>query len=77
VKLTNGGGGTLDWTATKNRRWFKIGPRSGTAPGTLTVSVNDLTGTFVGVVYRGAITITAAGASNSPLRIPVTFHRWR
>ena len=77
LRISNAGGGTLAWTARKNRRWFKIRPREGTAPTTITVSVNDLTGTVVGVTYRGAITISGAGASNSPLTVPVTLRRWR
>jgi hypothetical protein len=77
LRITNAGGGTLAWAATKNRRWFRIRPREGTAPTTVTVSVNDLTGTVVGVTYRGSITISGAGASNSPLRVPVTLWRWR
>ena len=72
LEIANAGGGRLDWTASKNRKWFRIRPREGTAPGTITVSVNDLTGTVVGEVYHGALRISAAGASNSPLTVPVT-----
>jgi hypothetical protein len=75
LKVLNAGGGTLTWSATRNRRWFKIVPRRGTAPTSTKVSVDDLAGTVVGPTYRGAITIAGTGAET--VRVPVTLYRWR
>ena len=77
LRITNGGKGTLNWTATKNRRWFKISPKTGTAPSYMQVSVNDLTGILLRRTYEGSITISGTEASNSPKTIPVTLYRWR
>lgn len=70
LSITNTGGGTLNWTASSNATWLSVSPTSGTAPSTATVSVN-ITGLAVGT-YNGAITISATGASNTPLNVPVT-----
>ena len=70
LSITNTGGGTLTWTASSNASWLSVSPASGTAPSTATVSVN-ITGLAAGT-YNGAITITAPGASNTPLSVPVT-----
>ncbi|ALA58834.1 beta strand repeat-containing protein [Nitrospira moscoviensis] len=71
--ITNPGGGTLTWSISDNAAWLSVTPTSGTTTtetDTLTASVN-LSGLAVGT-YNGTITITAAGASNSPRTIPVT-----
>jgi hypothetical protein len=60
----------LNWTATDNASWLTVSPASGTAPSTLTASVS-ISGLTAGT-YNGAITISATGATNSPLNIPVT-----
>lgn len=70
ISITNTGGGTLNWTATDNASWLSVSPASGTAPSTLTASV-DITGLAAGT-YNGTITISATGATNSPLNVPVT-----
>jgi hypothetical protein len=70
LSITNAGGGTLSWTATDNASWLTISPASGTAPSTLTASVN-ISGLAAGT-YNGTITISATGATNSPLSVPVT-----
>lgn len=70
ISITNTGVGTLNWTATDNRPWITVSPTSGTAPSTLTVSVNKA-GLPLGT-HTGTVTITAPGASNSPLNIPIT-----
>src|SRR5262249_3070903 len=43
LSITNTGGGTLNWSATSNASWLSVSPASGTAPSTLTASV-DITG---------------------------------
>jgi hypothetical protein len=78
LNITNLGGGTLAWTATSNRSWLKIGPKSGTAPSSVTVSVDRAALWFIG--YNGyrpgslkaSITVSAAGASNTLRTVPVT-----
>ncbi|MBI1746580.1 MAG: choice-of-anchor D domain-containing protein [Acidobacteria bacterium] len=74
LSITNGGSGTLTWTATvmtqEGGNWLAINPTSGTAPSTMTVAVN-LSGLAAGS-YRGKITIASACADNSPQEIPVT-----
>jgi subtilase family protein/BACON domain-containing protein len=70
LSITNTGGGTLNWTASSNATWLSVSPTSGTAPSTATVSVN-ITGLAAGT-YNGAITITATGATNTPVTVPVT-----
>lgn len=70
LSITNTGGGTLNWTANSNATWLSVSPTSGTAPSTATVSVN-IAGLAVGT-YNGAITISATGATNTPVTVPVT-----
>ncbi len=65
-------GGALSYAATATASggaWLAIGPVSGTTAGSMTVAVSP-TGLTPGT-YTGAITITAAGAGNSPVVVPV------
>ncbi|HZF41650.1 MAG TPA: S8 family serine peptidase, partial [Blastocatellia bacterium] len=70
ISITNTGAGTLNWTATDDAPWLTVSPASGTAPSTLTASVN-ISGLAAGT-YNGTITISATGASNTPVSVPVT-----
>ncbi|HEY6403802.1 MAG TPA: S8 family serine peptidase, partial [Blastocatellia bacterium] len=70
ISITNTGAGTLNWTATDNASWLTVSPTSGTAPSTLTASAN-ISGLAAGT-YNGTITISATGAPNSPVNVPVT-----
>jgi Subtilase family/Viral BACON domain len=70
LAISNTGAGTLNWTASANQTWLSVSPASGTAPSTTTVSVN-ITGLAAGT-YNGAITISATGATNTPVTVPVT-----
>jgi uncharacterized protein (TIGR03437 family) len=70
VSITNGGGGTLSWTASSNATWLGLSPASGTAPSVLSVSVNP--GTLAAGRYAGSIQIAAGGATNSPQTISVS-----
>ncbi|MDX2042248.1 MAG: S8 family serine peptidase [Acidobacteriota bacterium] len=70
ISITNTGTGTLNWTQTDNASWLTVTPASGTAPSTLTASVN-ISGLAAGT-YNGAITVSATGATNTPVSIPVT-----
>jgi hypothetical protein len=72
VAIGNHGGETLEWTATVTTRsggaWLSANPVAGTAPSSLTVTVNPI-GLLEGL-YEGTVTITAA-ATNSPQSVPI------
>lgn len=73
LSISNTGGGTLNWTATRSPTWLKISPRLGTAPSTVKVWV-DPTGLARGS-YSGRIRVWATGATNSPQTVVVYFTR--
>ena len=64
-------GSSLSITAAPGANWLSVSPTTGNTPATVAVSVIT-TGLTAGT-YNSAITITSAGASNSPLSVPVTF----
>lgn len=70
LNISNTGGGTLNWTASSNQPWLSIAPTSGTAPSSPNVSVN-IAGLVAGT-YNGAISVSAAGATNTPVSVPIT-----
>ena len=76
LKITNAGGGKLTWTARDNGYWLKFGPISGTAPTSVSARV-DRSSIPIGVngsrprYLQAAITISAVGASNTLLTVPV------
>jgi Viral BACON domain len=74
--VTNNGDGGLAWTASTKAKWIKLGPASGTAPGQLQVGLNRAG--FKGMLedrpalLNGVITLSSAGASNSPVQVRVS-----
>ncbi len=65
-------GAALNYTASaaiSGGAWLAIGPLTGSTSGSLTVTVNP-SGLSPGA-YTGTITLTAAGAGNSPVNVPV------
>jgi len=70
LSISNTGGGTLSWSVSDDVTWLTLNPISGTDSGTVTLSAN-IAGITAGT-YNALITITAAGATNSPVSIPVT-----
>jgi uncharacterized protein (TIGR03437 family) len=70
VSINNMGGGTLSWTASATAAWVALTPVSGTAPATVSVSVNPAT--LAAGQYSGTVQIVAAGVSNSPQTISVS-----
>jgi uncharacterized protein (TIGR03437 family) len=70
IQVTNGGGGTLSWSATASASWLLLASASGTAPSTL--SVLGSPGGLSAGTYTGSVQISAAGASNSPVSVPVS-----
>jgi hypothetical protein len=70
LSITNPGTGNLAWTATADSAWIGLSPASGTAPGSVTVSIN--TNGLAAGQYTGNITIASNDAANSPIVVPVT-----
>ncbi len=68
-QIINGGGQSLNWTATKNTSWLNLSPMFGTAPSVMVVAVNT-TG-LGGGVYVDTVTISATGATNTPQKFAV------
>lgn len=71
IVFTNHGGGTLNWSVSSNAAWLHVSPAGGQESGTVTVSV-DTSALTPAITNIGTITISAAGAANSPVTIPVT-----
>jgi uncharacterized protein (TIGR03437 family) len=69
LSITNTGGGSLSWTASASATWVGLSAMSGTAPTTLSVSVNPAN-LAVGT-YSANVQISAAGATGSPASIAV------
>ncbi len=67
----NASAGALPFTASAIGSWLSVMSNGSATPGVLTVSVNP-SGMAVGT-YQGAVLVTSAAATNSPVNIPVTF----
>jgi hypothetical protein len=70
IQINNTGGGTLSFTASKSQSWLTVSPSSGSAPNTLTASVNIAS--LQAGSYSDSIQVSAAGAQNSPQTVGVT-----
>lgn len=70
ISITNAGSGALSWTASTTDYWVAAAPASGTAPSTLSISVNPAN--LAAGTYTSNVQITAAGAAGSPASIAVT-----
>jgi hypothetical protein len=72
LSVSNTGGGTLSWTAKTllGAAWLTLAPATGTAPATVTVSVNPAG--LVAGTYLDTIQIAGSGAGNSPQKVPVS-----
>ncbi|MCI2430476.1 S8 family serine peptidase [Candidatus Acetothermia bacterium] len=68
-QIRNTGGSTLNWAATPTVPWITLNPTRGTAPTTVTMTV-DMSKLQVGT-NEGSVEITAPDAANSPFRLPV------
>jgi hypothetical protein len=69
INITAGGANTT-WAASADAAWITVSASSALTPGALTVTVNP-SGLPQGT-YTGTLTLSAPGATNSPLSIPVT-----
>jgi predicted secreted protein len=77
LEISNSGIGTISWTLSDGAGWLSENSTSGSSTSAddktlVTVSVNT-TGMSAGD-YPASITITAAGAINSPWTVPVSLH---
>ena len=60
----------LAYTVATSAAWLSATPMTGNTPGSLNVSVNP--GGLTAGTYNGTVTVTAAGASNSPQKVAVS-----
>jgi uncharacterized protein (TIGR03437 family) len=76
ITVTNEGGGTLNWLGTPSYTsgsgWLSVNPPGGNAPTRATVSIDTVTPRLPVGRYLGQIMISASGAINSPVSLPVT-----
>lgn len=71
-EIWNGGVGTLSYSISDNQTWLSAGPSPGTSTGEHdTITVTFSSATLAPGAYSATITISAAGASNTPVQIPV------
>jgi hypothetical protein len=68
--VSNSGGGSLNFSVSKDAAWLNVSPTSGAAPQELIVSANH-SGLAIGT-YQGHVTVTSPGVSGSPQMITVT-----
>jgi uncharacterized protein (TIGR03437 family) len=71
VSLAGGGAVAFNASATvsSGTNWLSVSPTAGTTPANVTVSINPA-GLPAGS-YQGTVTITVAGATNSPITLPI------
>jgi len=72
LNLTNAGGSTLEWTVARTQAWLTLSPLSGTGPAPVSVGINISAPGLAAGVHHDTITISATGAENSGVTIPVT-----
>ncbi len=66
---------TVTASTTDGNAWLTATPQTGTTPGTVQVGVNAaVAGNLPAGSYNGTVAIASAGASGSPINIPVTFN---
>lgn len=71
LAITNTGGGTLSWSAASDSpSWLSCSPTSGSSGASTSVSVSP-SGLVAGQ-YNGHVVVSASGADNTPLSVPVT-----
>src|SRR5205085_5921623 len=68
----NNGDGTLNWSASTDQSWLRLGATSGTAPANLSIAANPA-GLPVGQ-YTGHVTVTTSDAANSPQTVLITLN---
>lgn len=71
-QIRNSGGGTMNYSITDNVSWLSVSPASGSSVAesdSITLTYN--TAALTPANYNATITVTSAGATNSPFTIPV------
>jgi formylglycine-generating enzyme required for sulfatase activity/GH25 family lysozyme M1 (1,4-beta-N-acetylmuramidase) len=67
--VSNGGGGTLNWTVGADQNWVTVSPASGQNSATVTVSLNAnanlLSGSSVGTVYTATVAFGGNGGNTA------------
>ncbi len=69
-RISNSGGGSLDWSVTDDKDWLTYDPVTGEESGVVTVSVNS-SGLSEGA-HNATLSFSSTDASNSPQTIAVT-----
>jgi hypothetical protein len=74
VSVAGGGAAAFNATATTTTgsNWLSVSPGSGTAPQNILVTINPAGLAASTTPYQGSISIVVAGATNSPLILPIT-----
>jgi len=75
MQVWNSGAGTLNYNVSTNQSWITCAQSSGSSTGVSyknTLTFNYSTSNLALGIYTATITISASGASNTPLTIPVT-----
>ncbi len=70
ISITNGGGGSFSWTASTSDYWLSVSAASGTAPASVSVSVDP--SNLAAGTYNGSVQISSAGVAGSPATVAVT-----
>jgi len=71
--VSNGGGGTLNYSITSNRTWMSVHPASGSSTGEAdNIGVEFATASLAVGVHTGTITIASGDAGNSPQTVEVS-----
>ena len=70
IQITNGGGGTLSWSASTSESWLTVSPTSGVAPSAISLSISPA-GLSAGT-YSGNVQILAAGGASGSVTVAVT-----
>ena len=69
--IANAGGGTITWSAASDTpAWLSCAPMFGYSGGSTSVSVDP--STLAAGTYTGHVTVSALGADDSPVSVPVT-----
>ncbi|MCX5975679.1 MAG: lectin like domain-containing protein [Coprothermobacterota bacterium] len=73
LSIWNAGTGILNWNAALSATWLSLSPTTGASTGETDIisAFVDIAGLTTGT-YSATITLSAAGASNSPQQAPVT-----
>jgi uncharacterized protein (TIGR03437 family) len=70
VSIAGGGAVGFSASASSGANWLSVAPSSGTTPATVTVSINPAA--LPAGAYPGTVFINVAGATNSPVTLPIS-----